>query len=186
MIKTYSLILLLSISFGQNTIEDNVATFIENLENKTLILSIEKDDINTNATLSILNEKIYFDTLSEDGTIAVVDSVSITTYDFNEQVIIMETVDNTFLDMFNSNNLSKYNIVDKNIQYGICKIDYEFESLLTSIQFDITAKEIISIEVKDGDITLFKSRIKSISTFNSYMNEKNFDSWKVLDWRENE
>ena len=105
MIKTYSLILLLSISFGQNTIEDNVATFIENLENKTLILSIEKDDINTNATLSILNEKIYFDTSSEDGTIAVVDSVSITTYDFNEQVIIMETVDNTFLDIFNSNNL---------------------------------------------------------------------------------
>ena len=79
MIKTYSLILLLSISFGQNTIEDNVATFIENLDNKMLILSIEKDDINSNATLSILNEKIYFDTLSEDGTIAVVDSVSITT-----------------------------------------------------------------------------------------------------------
>ena len=61
MIKTYSLILLLSISFGQNTIEDNVATFIENLDNKMLILSIEKDDINSNATLSILNEKIYFD-----------------------------------------------------------------------------------------------------------------------------
>ena len=186
MIKKYSLILLLSISFGQNTIEDNIASFIQSLDSKTLTLIIEKDSVNSNATLSILNEKIYFDTLSEDGTVAVIDSVSIITYDFNDQVMIMETVDNTFLDIFNSNNLSKYNIVDKNIQYGICKIDYEFESLLTSIQFDITAKEIISIEVKDGDITLFKSRIKSISTFDFYINEKNFDSWKVLDWRENE
>ena len=185
MIKTYSLILLLSISFGQNTIEDNVATFIENLQNKTLILSIEKDDINTNATLSILNEKIYFDTSSEDGTIAVVDSVSITTYDFNEQVIIMETVDNTFLDIFNSNNLSKYNIIDKSVQYGIYKIDYKFEALLTSIEFDMSSKEIISIEVKDDDIILFKSRIKSISAFSSPIDKNNFDSWKVLDWREN-
>ena len=186
MIKTYSLILLLSISFGQNTIEDNVATFIENLDNKMLILSIEKDDINSNATLSILNEKIYFDTLSEDGTIAVVDSVSITTYDFNEQVIIMETVDNTFLDIFNSNNLSKYNVVGKNIQHRICIIDYEFESLLTSIEFDMTSKEIISIEVKDSDIILFKSRIEDISIFNFYVDKKSFESWKVLDWRENE
>ena len=90
-------------------IEDNIVSFIENLDNKTLTLIIEKDGVNSDATLSVSNEKIYFDTLSEDGTIAIIDSVSIITYDFNDEVIIMETVDNTFLDIFNSNNLSKYN-----------------------------------------------------------------------------
>lgn len=167
-------------------IEDNIASFIENLDNKTLTLIIQKDGVNSDATLSVSNEKIYFDTLSEDGTIAIIDSVSIITYDFNDEVIIMETVDNTFLDIFNSNNLSKYNVVGKNIQHRICIIDYEFESLLTSIEFDMTSKEIISIEVKDSDIILFKSRIKDISIFNSYVDKNSFDSWKVLDWRENE
>ncbi|HIF29346.1 MAG: hypothetical protein ABGW72_03165 [bacterium] len=186
MIKKYSLILLFSISFTQNIIEDNIASFIENLDNKTLTLIIQKDGVNSDATLSVSNEKIYFDTLSEDGTIAIIDSVSIITYDFNDEVIIMETVDNTFLDIFNSNNLSKYNVVGKNIQHRICIIDYEFESLLTSIEFDMTSKEIISIEVKDSDIILFKSRIKDISIFNSYVDKNSFESWKVLDWRENE
>ena len=167
-------------------IEDNIASFIENLDNKTLTLMIEKDGVSSDATLSVSNEKIYFDTLSEDGTIAIIDSVSIITYDFNDEVIIMETVDNTFLDIFNSNNLSKYNVVGKNIQHRICIIDYEFESLLTSIEFDMTSKEIISIEVKDSDIILFKSRIKDISIFNSYVDKNSFESWKVLDWRENE
>ena len=175
-------------------IEDNIASFIENLDNKTLTLIIQKDGVNSDATLSVSNEKIYFDTLSEDGTIAIIDSVSIITYDFNDEVIIMETVDNTFLDIFNSNNLSKYNVVGKNIQHRICIIDYEFESLLTSIEFDMTSKEIISIEVKDSDIILFKSRIKDISIFrltnfsipNSYVDKNSFESWKVLDWRENE
>jgi hypothetical protein len=167
-------------------IEDNIASFIENLDNKTLTLIIQKDGVNSDATLSVSNEKIYFDTLSEDGTIAIIDSASIITYDFNDEVIIMETVDNTFLDIFNSNNLSKYNVVGKNIQHRICIIDYEFESLLTSIEFDMTSKEIISIEVKDSDIILFKSRIKDISIFNSYVDKNSFESWKVLDWRENE
>ena len=97
----------------------------------------------------------------------------------------METVDNTFLDIFNSNNLSKYNIIDKSVEYGIYKIDYKFEALLTSIEFDMSSKEIISIEVKDDDIILFKSRIKGISVFSSPIDKNNFDSWKVLDWREN-
>ena len=167
-------------------IEDNIASFIENLDNKTLTLIIQKDGVNSDATLSVSNEKIYFDTLSEDGTIAIIDSASIITYDFNDEVIIMETVDNTFLDIFNSNNLSKYNVVGKNIQHRICIIDYEFESLLTSIEFDMTSKEIISIEVKDSDIVLFKSHIKDISAFNFYINANSFDSWKVLDWREDE
>ena len=167
-------------------IEDNIASFIENLDNKTLTLMIEKDGVSSDATLSVSNEKIYFDTLSEDGTIAIIDSVSIITYDFNDEVIIMETVDNTFLDIFNSNNLSKYNVVGKNIQHRICIIDYEFESLLTSIEFDMTSKEIISIEVKDSDIILFKSRIEDISIFNFYVDKNSFESWKVLDWRENE
>lgn len=167
-------------------IEDNIVSFIENLDNKTLTLIIEKDGVNSDATLSVSNEKIYFDTLSEDGTIAIIDSVSIITYDFNDEVIIMETVDNTFLDIFNSNNLSKYDVVGKNIQHRICIIDYEFESLLTSIEFDMTSKEIISIEVKDSDIILFKSRIEDISIFNFYVDKKSFESWKVLDWRENE
>ena len=184
--KLYSLILLFSISFTQNIIEDEITSFIESLDDKTLTLTIQKDDIDSDATLSILNEKIFFDTLIEDGTIAIIDSVSITTYDFNDKIIIMETVDNTFLDIFNRNNLSKYSVVKKNIAYRISIVDYKFKSLLTTIEFDMSLKEIISIEVKDNDMTLFKARIDSISTFNSYIDGKNFDSWKVLDWRENE
>ena len=186
MIKLYSLILLFSISFTQNLIEDDISSFIESLDDKTLRLTIQKDNIDSYATLSILNEKIYFDSLSEDGTIAIIDSVSITTYDFNDEIIIMETVDNTFLDIFNSNNLSKYNVVGKNILHRICIIDYKLESLITSIEFDMSSKEVISIEVRDGDIVLFKSRIKDISMFKSFFDENSFDSWKVLDWRENE
>ena len=111
---------------------------LKNIKSKTL----HREFVNILSKIDLEDEKIYFDTSGEDGTVAVIDSISIITYDFNDQVMIMETVDNTFLDIFNSNNLSKYNIIDKNIEYGICKIDYEFESLLTSIQFDITAKEI--------------------------------------------
>ena len=186
MIKLYSLILLFSISFTQNLIEDDITSFIESLDDKTLRLTIQKDNIDSYATLSILNEKIYFDSLSEDGTIAIIDSVSITTYDFNDEIIIMETVDNTFLDIFNSNNLSKYNVVGKNILHRIGIIDYKIESLLTSIEFDMSSKEVISIEVRDGDIVLFKSRIKDISMFKSFIDENSFDSWKVIDWRESE
>ena len=186
MIKLYSLILLFSISFTQNLIEDDITSFIESFDNKTLRLTIQKDNIDSDATLSILNEKIYFDTLSEDGTIAIIDSVSITTYDFNDEIMIMETVDNTFLDIFNRNNLSKYSVVKKNIEYRIGIVDYKFKSLLTSIEFDMSSKEIISIKVQDNDMTLFKARIDSISTFYSYIDGINFDSWKVLDWRENE
>ena len=186
MTKQFSLILLFSISFSQNLIEDNITLFFENLDNKTLALVIEKDGLESYANLSILNEKIYFDTLDEDGTIAVIDSVSIITYDFNDEIIIMETVDNTFLDIFNSNNLSKYNVVGKNILHRIGIIDYKIESLLTSIEFDMSSKEVISIEVRDGDIVIFKSRIKDISMFKSFIDENSFDSWKVLDWRESE
>ena len=100
--------------------------------------------------------------------------------------MIMETVDNTFLDIFNRNNLSKYSVVKKNIEYRIGIVDYKFKSLLTAIEFDMNSKEIISIEVQDNDMTLFKARIDSISTFYSYIDGINFDSWKVLDWRENE
>ena len=50
----------------------------------------------------------------------------------------------------------------------------------------MTSKEIISIEVKDSDIILFKSRIEDISIFNFYVDKNSFKSWKVLDWRENE
>ena len=108
MIKKYSLILLISVSFTQNIIEKDIALFIDSINSRTLDLVIEKDNVDSDARLSILNENIYFDTSSEDGTIAVIDSVSITTYDFNNEVIIMETVNNSFLDIFNSNNLSKY------------------------------------------------------------------------------
>ena len=139
MIKLYSLILLFSISFTQNLIEDDITSFIESLDNKTLRLTIQKDNIDSDATLSILNEKIYFDTLSEDGTITIIDSVSITTYDFNDEIMIMETVDNTFLDIFNRNNLSKYSVVKKNIEYRIGIVDYKFKSLLTSIEFDMSS-----------------------------------------------
>ena len=100
MIKLYSLILFFSLSFTQNNIEDEITSFIESLDDKTLTLTIQKEDIDSDATLSILNEKIFFDTLIEDGTIAIIDSESITTYDFNDKIIIMETVDNTFLDIF--------------------------------------------------------------------------------------
>tara|TARA_B100000902_G_scaffold126680_1_gene126174 strand:+ start:340 stop:900 length:561 start_codon:yes stop_codon:yes gene_type:complete len=184
MIKKYSLIFLISISFAQNIIEEDIAVFIGSINNKTLNLIVEKDDINSDAKLSVLNNKIYFDTSAQDGTIAIIDSVSIVTYDFNNELIIMETVDNTFLDIFNSNNLAKYKVLKKNIQYGICIIDYEFESLITSVAFDIQSKEIISVEVKDGDIVLLKSYIKNISRLENPIEENNFDDWKVLDWRE--
>ena len=58
MIKLYSLILLFSISFTQNLIEDDITSFIESLDDKTLRLTIQKDNIDSYATLSILNEKI--------------------------------------------------------------------------------------------------------------------------------
>ena len=135
MIKLYSLILLFSISFTQNLIEDDITSFIESLDDKTLRLTIQKDNIDSYATLSILNEKIYFDSMSEDGTIAIIDSVSITTYDFNDKIMIMETVDNTFLDIFNRNNLSKYSVVKKNIEYRIGIVDYKFKSVLKSCLF---------------------------------------------------
>ena len=45
MIKLYSLILLFSISFTQNLIEDDITSFIESLDDKTLRLTIQKDNI---------------------------------------------------------------------------------------------------------------------------------------------
>ena len=60
MIKKYSLILLISVSFTQDIIEKDIALFIDSINNRTLDLAIEKDNVDSNAQLSVLNDKIYF------------------------------------------------------------------------------------------------------------------------------
>ena len=54
MIKKYSLILLISVSFTQNIIEKDIALFIDSINNRTLDLVIEKDNVDSDAKLSVL------------------------------------------------------------------------------------------------------------------------------------
>jgi hypothetical protein len=166
-------------------IKDDIFKFIESIDSKSLSLIIEKDNIVSEATLSILDKKIYFNTLSEDGTIAVIDSVSITTYDFDDKIIIIENTDSTFLDIFNINNFSNYTIIEKKTINNSYFVDYEFNSIVTSIEYNLDLKRIISIAIKDQNTVMFKANIKNISKFSSHISDKKFESWSTLDWREN-
>ena len=61
MMKKYSkLLFLVSILYTQNTVSDDIISFIEELDNKTIILSMES--LENQTKLSISGEQIYFDT----------------------------------------------------------------------------------------------------------------------------
>ena len=85
--KKYNiLIFLFSLLYSQNTISDNIVSFIDSLNNKTMVLSIDSSEHETK--LSILDDKIYFDTFSANNDIVTIEGNEIKTYDFDSQVII--------------------------------------------------------------------------------------------------
>ena len=105
MMKKYSkLLLLVSILYTQNTVSDDIISFIEELDNKTIILSIES--LENQTKLSISGDQIYFDTFSENKNIILIENNEVRTYDFNNQLIIIESADETLLDVFECKQLS--------------------------------------------------------------------------------
>ena len=77
MMKKYSkLLFLVSILYTQNTVSDDIISFIEELDNKTIILSMKS--LENQTKLSISGDQIYFDTFSENKSIIPVSYTQLT------------------------------------------------------------------------------------------------------------
>ncbi len=183
MMKKYSkLLLLVSILYTQNTVSDDIISFIEKLDNKTIILSIES--LENQTKLSISGDQIYFDTFSENKNIILIENNEVRTYDFNNQLIIIESADETLLDVFNKGELSRYNMTEINDEESISLATYELGSKLLLIGFDNISKQIVSLQIQDEGVSLFETEIVDIIDFDVPLISNNFDSWEILDWRD--
>ena len=183
MMKKYSkLLFLVSILYTQNTVSDDIISFIEELDNKTIILSMKS--LENQTKLSISGEQIYFDTFSENKSIILIENNEVRTYDFNNQLIIIESADETLLDVFNKGELSRYNMTEINNEESISLATYTLGSKLLLIGFDNISKQIVSLQIQDEGVLLFETEIVDIIDFDVPLISNNFDSWEVLDWRD--
>ena len=181
--KKYNiLIFLFSFLYPQNTISNDIVSFIDNLNNKTMILSVDLSEHDTK--LSILDDKIYFDTFSTNNDIVTIEGNEIKTYDFDSQVIIIESADETFLDLFYKQGLLKYNIINIDINDSFSLVTYSLDSRMLVIEFDNTLKQIVSIEIQDEDISLLNAKVIDIIKFDMPFLVNDFNSWQILDWRD--
>ena len=48
----------------------------------------------------------------------------------------------------------------------------------------IDSKQILSLQIQDEGVSLFKTEIVDIIDFDVPLISNNFDSWEVLDWRD--
>jgi len=183
MMKKYNiLIFLFSLLYPQNIISNDIVSFIDSLNNKTMILSVDLSEHKTK--LSILDDKIYFDTFSANNDIVTIERSEIKTYDFDSQIIIIESADETFLDLFYKQGLLKYKITNIDIKDSLSLVTYSLDSRVLFIEFDNTLKQIVSIEIKDEDISLLNAKVIDIVSFDMSFLANDFSSWQILDWRD--
>ena len=181
--KKYNiLIFLFSFLYPQNTVSDDIISFIDSLNNKTMVLLVDSSEHKTK--LSILDDKIYFDTFSANNDIVTIEGNEIKTYDFDSQVIIIESADETFLDLFYKQGLLKYKITNTDIKDSLSLVTYSLDSRVLVIEFDNTLKQIISIEIQDEDISLLSAKVIDIIKFDMPFLANDFASWQILDWRD--
>ncbi len=181
--KKYNIVIFLfSLLYPQNTISDDIVSFIDNLNNKTMTLSIDSSQNETK--LSILDERIYFDTFSANNDIVIIDKNEIKTYDFDSQLIIIESADETFLDLFYKQGLLKYKITNIDIKESLSLVTYSLDSRVLVIEFDNTLKQIVSIEIQDEGVSLLNAKVMDVINFDVPFLANNFDSWQILDWRD--
>jgi len=181
--KKYNIVVFLfSLLYPQNTISDDIVSFIDNLNNKTMTLSIDSSQNETK--LSILDERIYFDTFSANNDIVIIDKNEIKTYDFDSQLIIIESADETFLDLFYKQGLLKYKITNIDIKESLSLVTYSLDSRVLVIEFDNTLKQIVSIEIQDEGVSLLNAKVMDVINFDVPFLANNFDSWQILDWRD--
>ncbi len=181
--KKYNiLIFLFSFLYPQNTVSDDIISFIDSLNNKTMVLSIDSSDHETK--LSILDDKIYFDTFSANNDIVTIEGSEIKTYDFDSEVIIIESADETFLDLFYKQGLLKYQIRNIDVKDSRSLVTYSLDSRVLVIEFDNTLKQIVSIEIQDEDISLLNAKVIDIIKFDVPFFANDFASWETLDWRD--
>ena len=181
--KKYNiLIFLFSILHPQNTVSDDIISFIDSLNNKTMILSVDSSEYDTK--LSISDDKIYFDTFSTNNDIVTIEGSEIKTYDFDSQVIIIESADETFLDIFYKQGLLKYKITNIDIKDSLSLVTYNLDSRALVIEFHNTLKQIVSIEIQDEDISLLNAKVIDIIKFDIPFLANDFASWQILDWRD--
>ena len=128
--------------------------------------------------------KIYFDTFSTNNDIVTIEGSEIKTYDFDSQVIIIESADETFLDLFYKQGLLKYKITNTDIKDSLSLVTYSLDSRVLLIQFDNTLKQISSIEIQDEDISLLNAKVIDVINFDMPFLANDFASWQTLDWRD--
>ena len=99
-------------------------------------------------------------------------------------MIIIESADETLLDVFNKGELSRYNMTEINNEESISLVTYTLGSKLLLIGFDNISKQIVSLQIQDEGVSLFETEIVDIIDFDVPLISNNFDSWEVLDWRD--
>ena len=142
------------------------------------------ESLENQTKLSISGEQIYFDTFSENKSIILIENNEVRTYDFNNQLIVIESADETLLDVFNKGELSRYNMTEINNEESISLVTYTLGSKLLLIGFDNILKQIVSLQIQDEGVSLFETEIVDIIVFDVPLISNNFDSWEVLDWRD--
>ena len=99
-------------------------------------------------------------------------------------MIIIESADETLLDIFNKGELSRYNVTEINNEESISLVTYKLGSKLLLIGFNNISKQIVSLQIQDEGVSLFETEIVDIINFDVPLISNNFDSWETLDWRD--
>lgn len=172
--------------FGNEIKDIEIKNFFKNLNNKTVNLKINQSSKSYNASLSLKVNQILFNTLSFDGMVSVFSGNTISSYDSNENIIILETAEKNLLEFFDYKNFENAKLIsiDNNDIYLSYRYNYMNDNLL--IKFDTIKKQVYSISFIQFDKIVFDCFIISIENFqNPLVSLKVNDGWQTIDWRSN-
>ena len=86
--------------------DSQIKDYFNSLNNKTIIIEIFENQSVFDASISLNDPKIYFETIEVDSTVSLFENNVITSYDLSKKNIIIENSEKNILDFFSYKNLS--------------------------------------------------------------------------------
>jgi hypothetical protein len=170
--------------YGSDARDVEIKNFFKNLNNKTVNLEINQSSDSYNAILSINVDKIFFDTLDFDGIVSVFSGDTISSYNSNDNIIILESAEKNLLEFFNYKNFENAELIKIDISDKYLLYHYVYMNNNLLIKFDPIKEQVYSISFTQFDKILFDCFVGSIESFkNPLTSLKIDDNWQTLDWR---
>jgi len=169
---------------GSDSRDLEIKSFFKNLNNKTVNLEIQHSSNSYNALLSINVDKIFFDTLDFDGMVSVFSEDTISSYNSNDNTIILESAEKNLLEFFNYKNFENAELIkiDINDNYSLYHYGYLNNNLL--IKFDSIKEQVFSISFTQFDKILFDCFVGNVESFKNPLTSLKIDeNWQTIDWR---